>query len=496
MLVDVPSGAGADGCRRVNFSFVWFMLAFLVGMAVYPADLQASSVTLAWDASTSPGVAGYRLYYGAASATYTNVTDARNTTNTTVAGLISGVTYYFAVTAYDLNGLESVYSTEISYTPAATVAPTVALTSPQAGATYNAPANILLSANVVTNGHTIAKVQFFNGTTLLGESLAPPYSWTWSGVAAGAYSLNAAVVYDASLTVKSTSVSVSVQAPTTAPTIAITSPVNNAGFAAPASFSVAASVNANGHSITKVQFYNGAVLAGEDSIAPYACTVTNLGAGNFTFVATALYDGGSAVSSPGINVVVTNAAPNTPASLPAPWQSVDIGGPAAAGTASIAAGVYSVSGAGNLGGTADQLRFLFQPMTGKGEIRAQVTSEPDTGTGTLAGIMIRETLAAGSEYVFIGVAPNGAVSAQSRTVTSAAASAVSAAGAVPPRAWVRLLRSGSTVYAYTSNDGASWQLIKATKLSLASNVYFGFAVCSGSATVLNTSTFGNATIIP
>ena len=54
------------------------------------------------------------------------------------------------------------------------------------------------------------------------------------------------------------------------PTIALTAPVNGASYAAPASISLAATVTANGHTITKVQFFNGATLLGEDTSAPYS----------------------------------------------------------------------------------------------------------------------------------------------------------------------------------------------------------------------------------
>lgn len=75
----------------------------------------AASVALGWD--PVPSVAGYRLYYGATSRQYTNFVEGPVTTNT-VSGLASGVTYYFAVTAYNELGIESGFSSEISYQPA------------------------------------------------------------------------------------------------------------------------------------------------------------------------------------------------------------------------------------------------------------------------------------------------------------------------------------------------------------------------------------------
>ncbi len=77
-----------------------------------------ASVTLAWDPSPGIDIAGYRLYYGPLSRNYTNVIDTGTATTGAVPGLTAGTSYYFAVTAYTVAGLESDYSAEISYTPA------------------------------------------------------------------------------------------------------------------------------------------------------------------------------------------------------------------------------------------------------------------------------------------------------------------------------------------------------------------------------------------
>ena len=75
------------------------------------------SVTMAWDGSVSPDIAGYRVYYGAASGNYTSSIQVGNVTTGTIPGLTPGVTYFFAVNAYNLAGLESPFSNEVSYTP-------------------------------------------------------------------------------------------------------------------------------------------------------------------------------------------------------------------------------------------------------------------------------------------------------------------------------------------------------------------------------------------
>ena len=76
----------------------------------------AASVTLAWDPNSDPNVSGYKVYYGPDSGTYPFVINAGNKTTQLVANLQHGTTYYFAVTAYNVQGLESDFSGEIPYT--------------------------------------------------------------------------------------------------------------------------------------------------------------------------------------------------------------------------------------------------------------------------------------------------------------------------------------------------------------------------------------------
>jgi Fibronectin type III domain len=79
-----------------------------------------SNVQLAWDANTSTGdpntnTVGYRLHIGTASGNYSQVIDVGSATTATVSNLISGSTYYFAVGAYNVAGIEGPYSDEVSY---------------------------------------------------------------------------------------------------------------------------------------------------------------------------------------------------------------------------------------------------------------------------------------------------------------------------------------------------------------------------------------------
>jgi len=88
------------------------LVAFLMSAELAMAD----GITLAWDPNPEPEVAGYKVYSGSASRTYTGGADVGNWTNCFMSGLEPGKTYYFSATAYSSTGEESDYSAEVVYT--------------------------------------------------------------------------------------------------------------------------------------------------------------------------------------------------------------------------------------------------------------------------------------------------------------------------------------------------------------------------------------------
>lgn len=89
-------------------------------------------------------------------------------------------------------------------------APAVSISSPSNGATFTAPASVTINATATDIDGTISKVEFYNGTTLLATDTVSPYSYTWSSVAAGTYSLTAKAYDNASATSTSTVASITV----------------------------------------------------------------------------------------------------------------------------------------------------------------------------------------------------------------------------------------------------------------------------------------------
>ncbi|MFZ0827731.1 MAG: fibronectin type III domain-containing protein [Verrucomicrobiia bacterium] len=81
----------------------------------FPTLASTTSATLAWNPSADSTIAGYNLYYGAASHAYTKTNSVGVATNATISGLVEGKTYYFAATTYSADGTESPFSSELVY---------------------------------------------------------------------------------------------------------------------------------------------------------------------------------------------------------------------------------------------------------------------------------------------------------------------------------------------------------------------------------------------
>ncbi len=87
--------------------------------------------------------------------------------------------------------------------------PSVIITSPANNAFFNAGDNITIVADV-TASCGVARVEFYQGTTKLGESLTSPYAYTWSNVPAGSYRLTATVTDSCGVTQTSNPVNITV----------------------------------------------------------------------------------------------------------------------------------------------------------------------------------------------------------------------------------------------------------------------------------------------
>lgn len=109
--------------------------------------------------------------------------------------------------------------------------PSVSITGPTNGASFTAPASITINANASDNV-SVAKVEFFQGGTKLGEDTSSPYSFTWSNVAAGSYSLTARATDNQGAVTTSSGVNITVTSTDGGSCSTIPQYVENGGYVA------------------------------------------------------------------------------------------------------------------------------------------------------------------------------------------------------------------------------------------------------------------------
>lgn len=114
-----------------------------------PTLITPTGVMLEWDAVPDDCVIGYAAYCGIRSHEYDTRIDAGTNITATVSNLIVGNTYYFAVTAYASNGVESDFSGEISLAlPASIIEMTFSFPTDVAPPTIQSSADLMTWTNV------------------------------------------------------------------------------------------------------------------------------------------------------------------------------------------------------------------------------------------------------------------------------------------------------------------------------------------------------------
>ena len=185
---------------------------------------------------------------------------------------------------------------------------------------------------------------------------------------------------------------------------------------------------------------------------------------------------------------------------------MDIGTPAIGGSA-----IYMPlnnqiqdTGAGTgIAGASDQFNYTAENWTGSGTLQANVGSVANTGTNAQAGVMVRDTSAAGSEFAAVLENANGTISLEYRSAANSALTVdVTTAGAITP-AWVKLseTQSGTTdsFTGYYSTDGTTWTQINSTPINITftgTTNLAGLAVTSGNAAQSQTVNFNSFSATP
>ncbi len=178
------------------------------------------------------------------------------------------------------------------------------------------------------------------------------------------------------------------------------------------------------------------------------------------------------------------------------WSDAEIGSPGVAGGSAISGTNYTLLGSGaDIWGTSDAFHFVWQTNNGDGTITARVSSQTAADSWSKAGVMVRESAAAGAKNVFVCITPNNGVSFQNRPSTGGASFNSTTIGLTVPY-WLRLARSGTTFTAQTSVNGTSWTTLGSSNLTgFASTALWGLAVTAHNNALASAATFDNLTLL-
>jgi RHS repeat-associated protein len=168
---------------------------------------------------------------------------------------------------------------------------------------------------------------------------------------------------------------------------------------------------------------------------------------------------------------------------------------AAAGTADESGGVFTIEGSGaDNSGTADEFHYVYQPLSGDGEIVTQVISQTVANFWSKAGLMMRESLADDSPHVTVAALTQAnRIQNLDRATTGGSTNTVSSAGMTLP-VWLKLVRSGNDFTSYRSADGANWTQVHNVTISMNTDIYVGMAVTARLDGQISTAVFTDVSV--
>lgn len=211
-------------------------------------------------------------------------------------------------------------------------APTVAIAVPATGATVAFGQPVTITATASDSDGTVARVEFYDGATKIGEDTSSPFEFTWTNAPAGTRVITVRAVDNAGATTSSAEQSLTIS--NQAPTVSIAAPVAGATVSSALPIKLTANAADTEGAVVRVEFYDGATKLGEDTTAPFEFAWASPPVGTHTLTARAFDAAGASTTSAEQALVVSNVEASW-ASLgaalqggitPAPNKAVEAGG--------------------------------------------------------------------------------------------------------------------------------------------------------------------------
>jgi len=178
-----------------------------------------------------------------------------------------------------------------------------------------------------------------------------------------------------------------------------------------------------------------------------------------------------------VSVAELQAFSRRESSLPPPWTTFAVGA-SSAGAASASAGTFSLESAGGFDRERESFRYVYQALDGDGAVTARLASRRGAGA---AGLVLRTSLADSVAHAAILARDDGIVFRHRAGAGEPAEEVTVDATGVTP-VWLRLLRTGAVVSAFTSDGGTRWSPAGAAVVAPGARAYAGLAVAGAGGT--------------
>jgi pectate lyase len=284
----------------------------------------------------------------------------------------------------------------------------------------------------------------------------------------------------------------------TNPDVEIVSPKFNNIYSVGSIIEIKVEASAKNGEIVKVEFYDGDLKIGEDSVRPYVINY-KISEGTHFISARAIDSNG--LSTQASTVIVHGVLPQ----IGLPWRKIDIGNVAIKGRASLTEdGKIILRGAGAIKGSEDSFFFCYQPLVGDGELTAKLEDvEKIDQDGVFAGLMIRKELTPKSPFALIAGLYTKAerlISPQAIFFITRKKEGEKIVLPPPPPAkndkpeykletalynirfpyYIKIKREGNKVIGLASSDGNRWIEVGSINFDkLPKVIYIGFAIDAG-----------------
>ena len=173
------------------------------------------------------------------------------------------------------------------------------------------------------------------------------------------------------------------------------------------------------------------------------------------------------------------------------WQYTEVGNPSIAGSYDITGNAITITATGQIPtiGKPDSFGFVYDQLTGDGELVKRLTSHTCSSQGGNAGLMIRSSLDDDARFAYIlhQVGAGKLLKYRSSDGANSSFSLINTDPQIP--IWLKIQRSGNLISTYYSIDGSSWTEASNTTIALPETVYIGMAVGEFSNSVLDTAVF-------